>query len=235
MEGELMPGFLLHLGATVMCAHAGQATPVTPNPRVLVSGQPTVPMTSLYAVAGCTLPPPAAANGPCVTAQYITAATQDHQQRRPAAADRQPGDLHALRNAIACDRHANQGHGSLTMMHVDFPYRFDARGRTAGTDEADHIRDLIEQVLFTSPGERVMRPDFGSGLLQLVFAPNSEVLAATTQVLVQSVLQRWLGELIVVEGVRVEAVESTLRVIVQYVIRRTGTRVTGTFVQGGGA
>lgn len=68
------------------------------------------------------------------------------------------------------------------MMHVDFPYRFDARGRTAGTDEADHIRDLIEQVLFTSPGERVMRPDFGSGLLQLVFAPNSEVLAATTQV-----------------------------------------------------
>lgn len=121
------------------------------------------------------------------------------------------------------------------MMHVDFPYRFDARGRTAGTDEADHIRDLIEQVLFTSPGERVMRPDFGSGLLQLVFAPNSEVLAATTQVLVQSVLQRWLGELIVVEGVRVEAVESTLRVIVQYVIRRTGARVTGIFVQGGGA
>ena len=63
-----MPGFLLHLGATVMCAHAGQATPVTPNPRV--------PMTSLYAVAGCTVPPPAAANGPCVTAQYITAATR---------------------------------------------------------------------------------------------------------------------------------------------------------------
>lgn len=71
-----MPGFLLHLGATVMCAHAGQATPVAPNPRVLVSGQPTVPMNSLYVVAGCTLPPPTAANGPCVTAQYITAATR---------------------------------------------------------------------------------------------------------------------------------------------------------------
>lgn len=121
------------------------------------------------------------------------------------------------------------------MMHLDFPYRFDARGRTAGTDEADHIRDLIEQVLFTHPGERVMRPDFGSGLLQLVFAPNSEVLAATTQVLVQSSLQRWLSEWIVVEAVQVEAVESTLRVAVQYVIRRTGTRVAGTFVQGGGA
>ena len=71
-----MPGFLLHLGATVMCAHAGQATPVTPNPRVLASGQPTVAMTSLYSVAGCTLPPPAVANGPCVTAQYITAAAR---------------------------------------------------------------------------------------------------------------------------------------------------------------
>lgn len=121
------------------------------------------------------------------------------------------------------------------MMQVNFPYRFDARGRTAGADEADHIRDLIEQVLFTHPGERVMRPDFGSGLLQLVFAPNSEVLAATTQVLVQSSLQRWLGEWILVQSVQVEAVDSTLRVTVQYVIRRTGTRVVGTFVQGGGA
>jgi phage baseplate assembly protein W len=121
------------------------------------------------------------------------------------------------------------------MMQVNFPYRFDARGRTAGADEADHIRDLIEQVLFTHPGERVMRPDFGSGLLQLVFAPNSEVLAATTQVLVQSSLQRWLGEWVLVESVQVEAVDSTLRVTVQYVIRRTGTRVVGTFVQGGGA
>ena len=121
------------------------------------------------------------------------------------------------------------------MMQVNFPYRFDARGRTAGADEADHIRDLIEQVLFTHPGERVMRPDFGSGLLQLGFAPNSEVLAATTQVLVQSSLQRWLGEWILVQSVQVEAVDSTLRVTVQYVIRRTGTRVVGTFVQGGGA
>ncbi|GAB1723242.1 MAG: hypothetical protein NTNFB01_21380 [Nitrospira sp.] len=121
------------------------------------------------------------------------------------------------------------------MVQVDFPYRFDARGRTAGADDADHIRDLIEQVLFTHPGERVMRPDFGSGLLQLVFSPNSAVLAATTQVLVQSSLQRWLGEWILVESVQVEAVDSTLRVTVQYVIRQTGTRVVGTFVQGGGA
>ncbi len=71
-----MPGTLLHLGATITCAHAGQATPVVPNPRVLVSGQPVVPLSSTYIVAGCTLPPPPAANGPCVSAQFITSATR---------------------------------------------------------------------------------------------------------------------------------------------------------------
>ena len=121
------------------------------------------------------------------------------------------------------------------MANVDFPLHFDSRGRTAATEDADHLRDLIYQVLFTNPGERVMRPDFGSGLLQLVFAPNSDVLAATTQMLVQGALQQWLGELIVVEAVSVEAEDSTLRVTVQYAIRRTGTRETQTFVQGGGA
>lgn len=67
-----MPGFLLHLGAQVMCMHGGQATPTTPNSRVLVSGQPTVLLSSPYVVAGCTLPPPTAANGPCVTAQWVS-------------------------------------------------------------------------------------------------------------------------------------------------------------------
>ncbi|HEX6768196.1 MAG TPA: GPW/gp25 family protein [Candidatus Binatia bacterium] len=121
------------------------------------------------------------------------------------------------------------------MAHLDFPYHFDSRGRTAATDDADYIRDLIFQVLFTSPGERVMRPDFGSGLLQLVFAPNSDVLAATTQMLVQGALQQWLGELIVVEAVSVEAQDATLRVTVQYVIRQSSSRVSETFVQGGAA
>ena len=121
------------------------------------------------------------------------------------------------------------------MVQVGFPFRFDGRGRTAGTSEVDHVRDLIAQVLFTSPGERVMRPDFGSGLLQLAFAPNSDVLAATTQMLVQSALQRWLGDRIVVETVSVEAVDATLRVTVEYVIRGDGARLSETFVQGGGA
>jgi hypothetical protein len=67
-----MPGFLLHVGATVLCAHGGQAQPSAPNPRVMVGGMPTVTMSTPYAVAGCALPPPPAANGPCVTAQFLT-------------------------------------------------------------------------------------------------------------------------------------------------------------------
>ena len=71
-----MPGFLVHVGAQVMCSHAGQAQPTVPNPRVTVSGQPTVLMTMPYVVAGCTLPPPPGANGPCVTAQWLTGTTR---------------------------------------------------------------------------------------------------------------------------------------------------------------
>lgn len=78
-----MPGFLLHVGAQVLCSHAGQATPITPNPRVLVSGQPTVLMTSPYVVAGCTLPPPTAANGPCVTAQWLSGTTRVTSNGQP--------------------------------------------------------------------------------------------------------------------------------------------------------
>ena len=71
-----MPGFLLHVGATVLCSHAGQAQPTVPNPRVTVSGMPTVTMAAPYVVAGCAMPPPTAGNGPCVTAQWITGATR---------------------------------------------------------------------------------------------------------------------------------------------------------------
>jgi phage baseplate assembly protein W len=117
---------------------------------------------------------------------------------------------------------------------VHFPYRFDGRGRTREADEATWIRGLIEQVLFTAPGERLMRPDFGSGLRELVFAPNSPELAATTQFMAQGALQQWLADLITVEAVEVSAVESTLSVSVDYLIRRTGTRQRETFVQRGG-
>ena len=106
-------------------------------------------------------------------------------------------------------------------MNIAYPFHFDARGRTAAVDDERHIRDLIESVLFTNPGERVNRPDFGSGLAQLVFAPNSPELAAAIQVLVQGALQQWLGDLIAVQRVQVEAVDATLSVQVDYVVQRT--------------
>lgn len=112
------------------------------------------------------------------------------------------------------------------------PLQFDRRGRTAGTTEDRHVRDLVEQVLFTAPGERVNRPDFGSGLLRLAFEPNSDVLATTTQFTVQAALQRWLSDRIEIETVEVANEESTLRITVAYRIRRTGRREIATFEQG---
>lgn len=114
-------------------------------------------------------------------------------------------------------------------MHAEFPYHIDRHGRTATVDDDGHIRDLIEQVLFTAPGERVNRPTFGCGLMQLVFAPNSVELAATTQYLAQSALQQWIGDRITVDAVVVEAVDSTLRVEVRYLVRRTQEARTATF------
>jgi phage baseplate assembly protein W len=114
-------------------------------------------------------------------------------------------------------------------MNIDFPFHFDGRGRTALTDDDDHIRDMIEQFLFTSPGERVNRPDFGSGLLGMVFEPNSPELAAALQHTIQAGLQRWLGDVIDVQAVQVTSQEAALRVLVQYVVRRSGESRTEAF------
>jgi phage baseplate assembly protein W len=118
-------------------------------------------------------------------------------------------------------------------MQFAYPLQFDGRGRTAVTDQDTHLRDLIEQVLFTAPGERVNRPTFGTGLMQLVFAANSPELAAATQLLVQSALQQWLGDLILVQTITVSAEDSTVRVIVEYIVRRTQVRRTDEFQRGG--
>lgn len=118
------------------------------------------------------------------------------------------------------------------MIHVDFPFRFDGRGRTALTDDEDHVRDMIEQFLFTSAGERVNRPDFGSGLMQLVFAPNSPEVAAALQHTVSAGLQHWLGDAIEVRALEVTAVDAVLRVELQYAVRRTGEVRAATFEQG---
>ena len=104
-------------------------------------------------------------------------------------------------------------------MHIAYPFHIDARGRTACAGQDEHIRQLIDQVLFTSPGERVNRPTFGTGLQQLIFAPNSGELATAVEFMVQGALQEWLGELIKVEAVNVKSTDAKLQITVQYVVR----------------
>lgn len=122
----------------------------------------------------------------------------------------------------------------MAATHLDHPYRISGLGRTATTGDEDHLRDLIEQVLFTAPGERVMRPDFGCGLAQLVFEPNSVVLAATTQMLVQAALLQHLSHLIAVDEVSVEADDAALRVNVRYTVLEDGRAQRAAFALPGG-
>ena len=116
-------------------------------------------------------------------------------------------------------------------MNIDYPFHFDSRGRTALADDDDHIRDMIEQYLFTNTGERVNRPDFGSGILQLVFAPNNPELASTLQFTLQAGLQQWLGDVIEVRQLEVTSDEAAIRVEIQYLVRRTREERTATLVR----
>lgn len=116
--------------------------------------------------------------------------------------------------------------------HNNYPFKIDGRGRTATATGEEHIKQLVEQVIFTALGERVNRPTFGSGVNQLVFAPNSAELATATQFLVQGALQQWLGDLIHVESVTAKSEESTLTVIVQYVVKRSQARIVAEFTKG---
>lgn len=120
------------------------------------------------------------------------------------------------------------------MPHLDFPYAIDGTGRSAQTSAADHVRDLIEQVLFTAPGERAMRPTFGSGLMALVFEPNSVQLAATTQFLAQASLQQHLSHLIAVQAVTVEPIDAALVVSVAYTLLEDGSNQVARLTAPGG-
>jgi phage baseplate assembly protein W len=117
------------------------------------------------------------------------------------------------------------------MTQIAYPFRIDGRGRTADANQDDHIRQLIEQLLFTSPGERVNRPTFGTGLQQLVFAPNSQELATAVEFMIQGAIQEFLGELVQVERVSVESQDATLRIVVQYVVRRSQQREVAQFTR----
>jgi len=116
-------------------------------------------------------------------------------------------------------------------MNIDFPYHVDSRGRTAEASDAEHVRDLVEQVLFTAAGERVNRPDFGTGLSQLVFAPTSDELAATIQFLVRGALQQWLGDRIRVDAVVAESRDASLEIDVRYTILLTQTAASEHFTR----
>ena len=116
-------------------------------------------------------------------------------------------------------------------MEIDYPFNFNSHGRTASTSDNDHIRDMIEQFLFTNAGERVNRPDFGSGLLQLIFEPNSPELAATLQFTVQAGLQRWLGDIVEIQNLLVSSEDASLRVELSYKVRRTGEITATTFTR----
>jgi hypothetical protein len=112
------------------------------------------------------------------------------------------------------------------MIQISYPYQIDSRGHTAPATADDHIRHMIEQVLFTDPGERVNRPDFGAGVRQLLFAPVNDEMAAAAEFLIRGALQQWLGDLIQVEAVQVHApaTESNLQIVIQYVHRRDQQR-----------
>ena len=115
---------------------------------------------------------------------------------------------------------------------VAFPFRIDGRGRTACTDYDSHVRDMIELLLFTSPGERVMRPDFGCGLLDLAFEPNSPELAASLQISIQAALQRWLGDVITISSLDAVSQDDLLQITLGYSVRATGTQTTHVFTGG---
>jgi phage baseplate assembly protein W len=116
-------------------------------------------------------------------------------------------------------------------MDIDYPFHFGNDGRTASAGLDDHVRDMIEQLLFTNPGERVNRPEFGSGLLQLVFAPNSPELAATLKFGLQASLLQWLGDVIEVAAIDVTAQDAELRVELSYRVRATGELRNDSFVR----
>jgi phage baseplate assembly protein W len=118
-------------------------------------------------------------------------------------------------------------------MNLAFAYSFDTTGHTAQADPLTHVGDMIEQILFTSPGERVNRPTFGSGTAQLVFAPNSDILAATQQQVIQAGLQQWLSDLITVNSVQVTAEDAILQITVVYTVIQTQQQRTQQFVYGG--
>jgi phage baseplate assembly protein W len=117
-------------------------------------------------------------------------------------------------------------------VNLSYPYGFDTSGHTAECDDTDHIDQMLAQLLFTNPGERVMQPAFGSGVMQLVFAPNSPQLAATVEYTMQGAIQQYLGDIIALQQLTVTADDSTLTIDIGYIVRSTGQSANLSLTQG---
>ena len=115
------------------------------------------------------------------------------------------------------------------MLSVKFPLQFDGLGQTATSQPDDHVREMIELVLFTNPGERVNRPEFGCGVMHNIFAGNGDQLAVALQATMAGSLNRWLGDMIEVYGLEVTSEDSKLIVVLNYAIANTGEIRTDTF------
>ena len=232
-----MPGFIVNIVSSVNCAHGAKATIAPGQPRVKVGGQFAAVLSDVTTVAGLSF------SNPGRRGHQASAVREGAMDRPSCAREGEPtvcarAEQHRhlperRANSTGPARHrrdAGTGKSDLTVAtHIHFPFRIDGLGRTATADEETYIRQLIEQVLFTQQGERVNRPNFGSGLMQMVFQPVSDQLTTAVQFLVQGALQQWLGDLIVVEEVAVSAVDSTLEVTVRYLVRRTQERRTASF------
>jgi phage baseplate assembly protein W len=120
------------------------------------------------------------------------------------------------------------------MANVAFPYRLDSSGRTASADYDDHVSQMLEQLLFTRPGERVNQPDLGCGVGDDLFGPNSPELAAALNVTIAASIQRWLGDVISIGTLDVTAVDSTLTVTLIYTVLATGQASSTTLTLTGG-
>lgn len=114
-------------------------------------------------------------------------------------------------------------------MTMAFPYRVDAGGRTVVASGDAHVRQLLEQLLFTNPGERVNRPGFGCGLLQLVFEGNSARLATGLTATITAAVMQWLADAVELRSVDVDATDGTLSIDIGYAVRPTGAVGVATF------
>jgi Bacteriophage baseplate protein W len=120
------------------------------------------------------------------------------------------------------------------MTDIAFPFRVGGHGRTATSDPLPHVTELVEQLLFTAPGERVNRPTFGGGVMQMLFEPSRPELATASQMLVQGMLQQWLGDLITVQSVDFDAAfDGSVTVTVTYLVKATQQTQTDVFLQPG--